>query len=393
METRRIIMTSTFYPPFHLGGDAVHVRYLAEELARRGHEVHVLHSLDAFSLKARGVHPELTSTDVMTHPVGTALGPLSATLTYLTGYSRAAVRELQRLVAEVRPDWVHHHNISLLGQGMLSVGPAPSLLTSHDHWLACPRSDLSYLGRERCEVAECNYCSLRSGRPPQLWRSQRFADRIGKVDVIISPSAYMADFLRERLSLRSTVLPNFVPPPGAAGGGPREHFVFAGVLEPHKGLDLLLRGYQECGVRSELHVLGRGSLEPMVREAERRTGGRIKALGFLERKAVLEELSGAIALVAPSNCLENSPLSCIEALSVGAPLIVSPLGGLPELVANGAGMVADSTPESIGSAMRMLERQGSVVSLLSAKALEGYRERHSPERYISSYLELAGGAS
>ena len=44
-------MASTFYPPYHLGGDAVHVRYLAEELVRRGHEVHVVHSLDAFALK------------------------------------------------------------------------------------------------------------------------------------------------------------------------------------------------------------------------------------------------------------------------------------------------------------------------------------------------------
>ena len=38
METSCIVMTSTFYPPFHLGGDAVHVK-MAEELVRQGHEV------------------------------------------------------------------------------------------------------------------------------------------------------------------------------------------------------------------------------------------------------------------------------------------------------------------------------------------------------------------
>ena len=41
METERIVMTSTFYPPYHLGGDAMHVKYLADELTRLGHEVHV----------------------------------------------------------------------------------------------------------------------------------------------------------------------------------------------------------------------------------------------------------------------------------------------------------------------------------------------------------------
>ena len=46
-------MTSTFYPPYHIGGDAVHVKYLAEELAKRGHEVHILHSIDAYNVKRK----------------------------------------------------------------------------------------------------------------------------------------------------------------------------------------------------------------------------------------------------------------------------------------------------------------------------------------------------
>ena len=44
METMKILMVSTFYPPYHLGGDAVHVKYLADELTKAGHEVHIIHS-------------------------------------------------------------------------------------------------------------------------------------------------------------------------------------------------------------------------------------------------------------------------------------------------------------------------------------------------------------
>ena len=39
METLKFVMTAAFYPPYHLGGDANHVRYLAEALAAQGHEV------------------------------------------------------------------------------------------------------------------------------------------------------------------------------------------------------------------------------------------------------------------------------------------------------------------------------------------------------------------
>ncbi len=350
----------------------------------------MLHSQDAFALKARGKHPEPAASEVHVHPVETALGPIAASLTYVTGSSRAAERELERLTIEVRPDWIHHHNISLLGQGLLSVGSVPKLFTSHDHWLACPRSDLAYLGKEKCVGGSCNYCSLRSGRPPQLWRMNGSVEKVGVVDRMIAPSHYMASFLKERLGISSMVLPNFVPRPDeVANPGPRDHFVFAGVLEPHKGLDLLLKGYELCDVRSELHVLGRGSLEPMVSEYGGRTGGRIRALGFLGRKELLAEVSSAIAILSPSTCQENSPLSCIEALSVGTPLIVSANGGLPELVADGAGIVTDTTAESIGSAMRMLERQEGMRSTFSGNALRRYEDVHTPERYLRAYMELA----
>jgi len=35
METLKFVMTAAFYPPYHLGGDANHVRYLAEAWWRK----------------------------------------------------------------------------------------------------------------------------------------------------------------------------------------------------------------------------------------------------------------------------------------------------------------------------------------------------------------------
>lgn len=394
METERIVMTSTFYPPYHLGGDAVHVRYLAEELVRRGHEVHVVHSRDAYALKAKGKSPTPVASEVILHPVSTSLGGTSAQLTYMTGRSRAAERELEKVVSEVRPSWVHHHNISLLGQGMLEPLGVLQLYTVHDHWPVCPRSDLEYLGRETCTRNRCVSCSLRTGRPPQLWRGKGFRKRLEGIDRIIAPSEYMARFLKERAMLPSTVLPNFVPSPGKVEmKDAPPHFVFVGVLEKHKGLDLLLRGYEECGVQAELHVLGSGSLEGELKAASERTGGRVRGLGFLSRKEVLEEVASAIALVAPSVCQENSPLSCIEALSVGTPLIVSGNGGLPDLVAGGCGLVVGTTAKDIGEGMRRMEAAAEIRSEASRCALERYERFHSPESYLRSYLGLGRGSS
>ena len=43
----RFAMVTTFYPPFHFGGDAMYAYRLTNALARRGHEVVVVHSEDA----------------------------------------------------------------------------------------------------------------------------------------------------------------------------------------------------------------------------------------------------------------------------------------------------------------------------------------------------------
>ncbi|MDD1767335.1 MAG: glycosyltransferase, partial [Methanomassiliicoccales archaeon] len=114
-ETRTVIMTSTFYPPFHIGGDAVHVKYLAEELVRRGHEVHVLHSVDAYRLKRGGTLPYEDQIGVQVHPVEAPTGRVSPAVTFMTGSNRRAERLLEQLVVKERAAWVHHHHFSLWG--------------------------------------------------------------------------------------------------------------------------------------------------------------------------------------------------------------------------------------------------------------------------------------
>lgn len=394
METHRIVMTSTFYPPFHMGGDAVHVKYLAEELVRRGHEVHVLHSLDAFDLKSRGHRPKPAPTEVNTHPVETNMGSASAAIAYLTGANRAAERVLRRVVSKVHPEWVHHHNISLLGHEVLGIGKMPKLYTAHDHWLVCPRNDMMYKGKERCTHRDCTTCSFLSGRPPQMWRNGSFSQNIGGIDQAIAPSHYMAGVLMDHLRLGSEVLPNFAPRPVAVE--PAEcmpHFVFVGVLEKHKGLDLLLQAYAASGVEAELHVLGQGTLEPMVDEYAELTGGKVKKLGFLPRPQLLPEIASALGLVAPSACAENSPLSCIEALSLGVPLVVSHRGGLPELVSGPCGLVTDLTVEGISSALRMFESEPAMRRTMARNARRRYEEVHTPDHYLDDYLRLAGGST
>jgi glycosyltransferase involved in cell wall biosynthesis len=390
METKRILMTSTFFPPYHLGGDATHVRMLKDELQGQGHEVYVLHSLDAYLLKSSGEMPP-SSPDPTVHAVSSPLGKWSARATYLTGRNRRAEKELQRLVAEIRPNWVHHHNVSLLGAGMLRDRGVPNIYTAHDYWLACPRSDLMYRGRATCERRSCTSCSLASGRPPQIWRAWREDGMVRPLRAVIAPSRFMASKLKRFLDVDATLLPNFAPRPAGmkARTSSGEHFSFLGVLERSKGLDIVLDAFSRKEVKAELHVMGRGSLEQEVRRAERETGGRISYKGFISGPPLWDEMASSIALLAPSIGNENSPLACIEALSRGLPLIVSERGGLPELVQEPeCGLISALEPEALARSVNQLAEDPGLVRRLSEGAFIRYERYHSPERYLASYLSL-----
>src|SRR5512139_2437631 len=75
-EALRICIVSTFYPPYNFGGDGIYAHRLANGLARRGHQVTVLHSPTAYTMLA-GREPTDDYRDhanVRVRPVPTPLG-------------------------------------------------------------------------------------------------------------------------------------------------------------------------------------------------------------------------------------------------------------------------------------------------------------------------------
>ena len=59
----RFCMVTTFYPPYHFGGDGTYVRALSEALVKRGHEVTVVHCEDAYRLAAKDLNAVSTTSN------------------------------------------------------------------------------------------------------------------------------------------------------------------------------------------------------------------------------------------------------------------------------------------------------------------------------------------
>ena len=391
METFRFLLATTFYPPYHLGGDAVHVQYLAEALASRGHEVHVEFSPAAYRLKRRGSPgPMPRDNGVRVHAIPSPLGRAQPVSAHVLGRSGTVTRFHERLSREVRPDVVHLHNISLLGLGVVKRPPgAVMLYTAHDYWARCPRSDLLKFGKEPCVTPSCVTCALVSRRPPQLWRYGSAWRGLPGVDWAIAPSRYMAGAIESSLGCPVVPIPNFAPDPNPEGtvSPPGDYYLFVGVLEPHKGLLEIARAAAgPSGLR--VKVVGSGSLARHLADLQRNGAARIELEGWVTRERLTELYRGARALLLPSVWPENAPLVAVEALAMGTPLLTSTRGGLQEVLYGGAtGRSFEPNAEGLLTSVDAFEREGLPLDLRCG-ARSAYEANHRTESYIERYIRL-----
>src|SRR5437867_3705532 len=96
----RFCMVTTFYPPYHFGGDGVFVYRLAQALAERGHSVDVIHSVDAYRLQ-HPAEPEVVFThhpNVTCHELRTKIPQLSTLVSHQLGQPAAYSRRLRALL-------------------------------------------------------------------------------------------------------------------------------------------------------------------------------------------------------------------------------------------------------------------------------------------------------
>ena len=113
---RRVLMVTTFYPPYSFGGDAVDVQSFAGALARRGCEVTVVHDEDAYlALAAKPQPRHQPEPGVEVIGLRSPLGRTGLLLTHQTGRPMVHGARLRRLCAERRFDTVLFENVSLMG--------------------------------------------------------------------------------------------------------------------------------------------------------------------------------------------------------------------------------------------------------------------------------------
>lgn len=394
-------MVTTFYPPYHFGGEAMYLYRLSNELATRGHRVTVVHCVDSFrtltKAPPRGEFPQ--HENVTVHRLQSRLGSISPLVTYLSGRPGLKAPELGRIFAKERFDVVHFHLVTLFGPGVIDFGgDALKLYTTHDHWLVCPMYDLWKRDRELCEQPQCLRCTLSFHRPPQLWRYTGLLERqLAKVDLFLSPSkSTIHQHERRGFAYPMRHLPYFLPlaeatapPPAGAVEGPRPgrpYFLFVGRLVKLKGAQTLIEAFRNYDA-ADLLIAGDGIYaDELRRQAEGLD--HVRFLGRVHPEALRGLYAGATAVLVPSLVYETFGFITLEALAQRTPVIATELGAVGELARESGGGLTYRNGEELVAAMERLRTEPGLREELGERGYAAFVERWSEEPHVERYLEL-----
>lgn len=204
-------------------------------------------------------------------------------------------------------------------------------------------------------------------KPAPAWRDL-LPDFLGRADAVTVVSRNLADRVLSYPGVdpaKVHVIPNGIDcgfwSPGEDGVPPAQApptIVAVGRLEPVKGFDLLLQAL--AAVRrvvpdARLCIVGDGRLAGELAAQARALGldGAVELPGRLGREGVRDRLRGASAFALSSRS-EGMPLALLEAMACGVPPVATRVGGVPEVVADDAGLLVP--PEDAGALADALVR-------------------------------------
>jgi len=309
----RIAMIGQKGLPATFGGIERHVQEIGSRLAARGHDIAVF------------CRPNYAGEDHAEF-LGMRLRHLPTVATkHLDAIAHSAVAT----VAALREgyDVIHYH---AEGPGMLAFAPraasdASVVVTIHG------------LDHERAKWSRTARAVLRIAG----WLSAHVPD------ATITVSRDLRDHYARRYGRTTVYIPNGVPVAGPSARGrlpagikPGGYFLFVGRLVPEKQPDVLIRAFRAMSSDARLVISGGDSFSgAYVNHLTRLAAGddRIVFTGYVFGEALRSLYESAAAFVLPSS-LEGLPLTLLEAIGAGTPVVVSDIPPHIEIVrADGPG--------------------------------------------------------
>lgn len=389
----KIIIANKFYYP--RGGDCIHLIALKNLLEEHGHQVAVfaMQHPDNLANEYSAFWPSML--EYSSKKPGNLKEALLRPL-----FSKEVRIKWNKLLDAFQPDLVHLHNIHT------QLSPAiaeeawkrsiPVYWTLHDYKLICPSYTLLRDGK----VCEDCLKDQKSVVKHRCIKGSLIGSIIGYLEALkwshakllkytnsfISPSLFLKDKMQEAGYPIENIkhLYNFTETDKfSAELSKGSYCVYLGRLSNEKGVETLLKVASKLP-NCTLKIIGEGPLRDGLEKHYR--AKNIEFMGYLQWEEIKQLLGKARFMVIPSEWYDNNPLSIIESLAVGTPVLGAQIGGIPELINASNGMLfksgdVDDLSNKIGKMMTAINWDYQQISVAA-------KERFSAENYYKELMNI-----
>jgi glycosyltransferase involved in cell wall biosynthesis len=227
------------------------------------------------------------------------------------------------------------------------------------------------------------------------WMASRLVRNDAVLTIEDAANAVRARRILGLPSEKFTVIPNAVSKTAKVAcphlrGSPVLSVGHVGLLIPNKGWQITaeaVKRIKRAGHDVRLIIAGFGPDEPAVRAFSDENRAFTTFLGHVEgaRDTVMPELDVMVLM----SVQEGLPVSIVEALSVGLPVVATAVGGIPEIIRDGVeGLLVPRSVADLTHALERLLTEQGLLARLSANALQTFEERYEISKVAKEYSQV-----
>lgn len=343
----KVLMVNKFLYPN--GGSETYIFKLGDYLKSIGHQVEYFGMEHERNVVGNNVGAYTSNMDFHN-----ATGLSKITYAFKTIYSHEARKKIRLVLEDFQPDVVHLNNFNyqLTPSIILEIRKwektcgkkCKILFTAHDYQLVCPNHMCNNPNtHENCE--KCLNGSFMNCTKNKCIHGSAAKSLIGSLEAIlwnktcvykqIDKIICCSHFLKTKMDTnpvfaeKTVALHNFVDKVEDLQGEKEDYVLYFGRFSKEKGIETLIEACKQLP-HIQFIFAGSGPLEDKINAID-----NIRNVGFQTGKDLEMLIRKARFSVYPSEWYENCPLSVMESIMYGTPVLGANIGGIPELIEPG----------------------------------------------------------
>ena len=346
-------------PELKLAGAQIMVENLSNELAKLKCEVNIA---SLYSEKTP-ITQRLSDNKIKVHFLGKK-----------NGLDLSMILKLRQLIKTFRPDIIHTHSYVLkyVMAAKLGMRKLPVVHTIHN--LADKETTRSNLKLEKLFFKYFNVCPVAISPIIRESVSEFYALQAKRIPMIFN----------------GVNLDGYIPKKNYTIDNTNIKIIHIGRFEEQKNHKKIIEAARILKTRCpyvKFDLYGEGPLKEEIKNIikQEKLEDTVRIAGLTSSPNI--ELTKSDIFILPSNW-EGMPITLIEAMATGLPIIVTPVGGIPDMVSNGeSALIIENAPGDLANAICTLVKNKQLREYLGKNALN-YSKYFSSEMMAKEYLNL-----